>query len=282
MKGFIKVLLIVILSMILLKTLISIVYTGGSANNIDSDSIGVISFNSQIFESEQFIKDLDTLVKNDKIKGIIIKVNSPGGAITASVEIYEYILSIDKPVYIAMGSVAASGGYMIALAGEKIYAMPTTVTGSIGVIMTMVNTEGLFNKIGIKSVILKSGKFKDTGNPDRPMTKEDRAILMAVVDDMYNQFVDIIVERRKMSVKDVKKIADGRILTGNMAYKLNLIDQLGSYEDAFNDMKIALDIPTLDMYEFKKKKNFFDKLMEGTEAVHRTFSQEIGIYYLMN
>ena len=191
-------------------------------------------------------------------------------------------MTIEKPVYIAMDSVAASGGYLVALGGDKIYAMPTTITGSIGVIISYINVVELFDKIGIKSVVLKSGKYKDVGNPAQTMTEEERELLMRVVDDMYNQFVNAVASRRNLQVSEVKKIADGRIITGNMAEKLKLIDNLGSYNDAFVDMKIALENDKLELYEYKEDEKFLDKLIEGT-GINKLIeaNNSAGFYYLM-
>ncbi len=249
---------------------------------IEKDVIATIDFSGQILESDKFIAKMEKLVKSEKVKGIIVKVNSPGGAITPSFNIYNYIMTIEKPVYIAMDSVAASGGYLIALGADKIYAMPTTITGSIGVIMSLVNMEELFDKIGIKSVVLKSGKFKDIGNPDKTMTEEETALMMEVINDMYEQFVNAVASRRNLQVSEVKEIADGRIFTGNMAEKLKLIDNLGSYSDAFVDMKIALENDKLELYEYKEKKKFIDKLVEGT-GINQLIetNSDAGFYYLM-
>ena len=249
---------------------------------IEKDVIATIDFSGQILESDKFIAKMEKLVKSEKVKGIIVKVNSPGGAITPSFNIYNYIMTIEKPVYIAMDSVAASGGYLIALGADKIYAMPTTITGSIGVIMSLVNMEELFDKIGIKSVVLKSGKFKDIGNPDKTMTEEETALMMEVINDMYEQFVNAVASRRNLQVSEVKEIADGRIFTGNMAEKLKLIDNLGSYSDAFVDMKIALENDKLELYEYKEKKKFIDKLIEGT-GINKLIetNSDAGFYYLM-
>ena len=249
---------------------------------IDKDVIATINFSGQILESDTFIAKMEKLVKSEKVKGIIVKVNSPGGAITPSFSVYNYIMTIEKPVYIAMDSVAASGGYLVALGGDKIYAMPTTITGSIGVIISYINVVELFDKIGIKSVVLKSGKYKDVGNPAQTMTEEERELLMRVVDDMYNQFVNAVASRRNLQVSEVKKIADGRIITGNMAEKLKLIDNLGSYNDAFVDMKIALENDKLELYEYKEDEKFLDKLIEGT-GINKLIeaNNSAGFYYLM-
>lgn len=249
---------------------------------IDKDSIATIDFSGQILESDNFIAKMEKLVKSEKVKGIIVKVNSPGGAITPSFSVYNYIMTIEKPVYVAMDSVAASGGYLIALGADRIYAMPTTITGSIGVLIGNINVEELFDKIGIKSVVLTSGKFKDIGNPAKTMTEEEKAWLMTIINDMYDQFVNAVASRRNLQVSEVKKIADGRIFTGNMAEKLKLIDNLGSYSDAFVDMKIALENDKLELYEYKDEKKFLDKLVESTgiDKLIETNSGT-GFYYLM-
>ena len=251
-------------------------------NMIKNDVIATIDFSGQILDSDKFITNIEKLVKSEKVKGIIVKVNSPGGAITPSFNIYNYIMTIEKPVYVAMDSVAASGGYLIALGADKIYAMPTTITGSIGVIMSLVNMEELFDKIGIKSVVLKSGKFKDIGNPDKTMTEEETALMMEVINDMYEQFVNAVASRRNLQVSEVKEVADGRIFTGSMAEKLKLVDNLGSYNDAFVDMKIALENDKLELYEYKEEKVFLDKLNRGTgiDKLIETNSGA-GFYYLM-
>ncbi len=251
-------------------------------NMIKNDVIATIDFSGQILDSDKFITNIEKLVKSEKVKGIIVKVNSPGGAITPSFNIYNYIMTIEKPVYVAMDSVAASGGYLIALGADKIYAMPTTITGSIGVIMSLVNMEELFDKIGIKSVVLKSGKFKDIGNPDKTMTEEETALMMEVINDMYEQFVNAVASRRNLQVSEVKEVADGRIFTGSMAEKLKLVDNLGSYNDAFVDMKIALENDKLELYEYKEEKVFLDKLIRGTgiDKLIETNSGA-GFYYLM-
>ncbi len=249
---------------------------------IDKDVIATIDFSGQILESDTFIANMEKLVKSEKIKGIIVKVNSPGGAITPSFNIYNYIMTIEKPVYVAMDSVAASGGYLLAIGADKIYAMPTTITGSIGVIMSLVNMEELFDKIGIKSVVLKSGKFKDIGNPDKTMTEEETLLMMDVINDMYNQFVNAVASRRNLQVSEVKEVADGRIFTGSMAEKLKLVDNLGSYNDAFIDMKLALENDKLELYEYKEENKFLDKLIKGT-GINKLIETNngAGFYYLM-
>lgn len=279
-KKILKVSLIVILGAIIVRAVF--VIGGLGAVEISGNKIALIGFDGTIIDSKNFIEELATLKNNKNIKGIIIAVNSPGGGVTASNEIYNYIMTIDKPVYAAMGSVAASGGYMISLAADKIYAEPSTITGSIGVIMNIANMEGLFNKIGVKSIVLKSGKFKDTGNPDRPMTEEERSLLMGVIMDMYDQFVEMVVERRNMPKADVLKVADGRIMTGRMAEKAKLVDSLGSWQDAYSDMKGVLGLTNIELYKVEKKRTWWETMFEES-AMLRLYNQSnlrSGLYYL--
>lgn len=258
LKKILKVALIIILGIIIVRAIL--VMTGFEKTEIAGDKIALLKFEGTITESNKIIEKLKELKTDKNIKGVILAVNSPGGAVTPSNEIYDYILSMDKPVYASMGSVAASGGYMMSIAAEKIYAEPSTITGSIGVIMNMANMEELFNKIGIKSVVIKSGKFKDIGNPDRPMTEEEREILTEVIMDMFDQFVDQVAKRRNMSKEQVLKIADGRIFTGRMAQKAGLIDKLGSYTDAFNDMKENFGFKDAELYVVPKDQTWWEKI----------------------
>lgn len=278
-KKALKVILILILAVIFARA-IAVITGFGQGETVSGNRVAVLDFNGNIFGSQTVIKSIRKLEKDDGIKGIIIRVNSPGGAVAPSNEIYDYIVTVDKPVYAAMGSVAASGGYLVSLGADKIYAMPSTVTGSIGVIMSMMNTEGLFDMLGIKSVVLKSGKFKDAGNPDRPMTAEEREVLMAVVMDLYDQFITTVAARRNMDKEAVRKIADGRILTGRMAKELNLVDSLGSWRDAFQDMKSVLNIPDLEIYEVPKPQKWWEKLAEASSRLNGIFGSRGGLYYM--
>lgn len=258
LKKTLKMALIIILGIIIIRAIL--VMTGFENTEISGDKIALLKFEGTITESNKIIEKLKELKTNKNIKGVILAINSPGGAVTPSNEIYDYILSMDKPVYASMGSVAASGGYMMSIAAEKIYAEPSTITGSIGVIMNMANMEELFNKIGIKSVVIKSGKFKDIGNPDRPMTEEERELLTEVIMDMFDQFVDQVAKRRNMSKEQVLKIADGRIFTGRMAQKAGLVDKLGSSADAFKDMKENFGFKDAELYIVPKDQTWWEKM----------------------
>lgn len=279
MKKYIKIILFVILAVIFVRAMLVMVGMGNDKPTSDN-RVAIIDFDGEIFSSNNFIKQLEKLKKDKTVKGIIIRVNSPGGAVAPSNAIYDYIVSIDKPVYVAMGAVAASGGYLISLGADKIYAMPSTITGSIGVIMTLLNTEELMKKIGVKSVILKSGKYKDAGNPDREMTEDERRVLMSVVLDLYEQFVETVASRRNMKIEDVKKVADGRIFTGKMAKELKLVDNLGTWRQAYQEMKNSLNIKDLEYFEVEEPKEWWQEILNKFEIIENNIYNKGSLLYL--
>jgi protease-4 len=174
-------------------------------------------------------------IKNDHVKAILLRINSPGGTVGMSQEIYDAVMALrDKkvPVTVSMGDVAASGGYYIASAADKIYADPGTLTGSIGVIMHLLNWQETERKIGLVPDVIKSGQFKDIGSPDRAMTKAEKDLLQGIIMDSYDQFVSAVAKGRKLDKQEVIKLADGRVYSGRQAAKLKLVDELGSYDDA--------------------------------------------------
>lgn len=210
------------------------------------DSVGWVSIRGPIYASEsgkpwergseQWAKRIEALAETKGVKAIVLDINSPGGSVGAVQEIYSRILRVKKehriPIVALFGDVAASGGYYIASACDKIVAHPGTLTGSIGVIFNVSNMEGLFAKVGYKSDPIKSGKHKDIGSPARPMTAEERKILQDLIDDAYGQFVQAVADGRKLPVDVVKPLADGRIYSGNQALANHLVDQLGDSHDA--------------------------------------------------
>jgi protease IV len=199
-----------------------------------SQKIGVISVEGTISSSQTVTSQLDKFRKDAGIKAIVLTINSPGGAIAPSQEIYREIEKTIpvKKVVVSMGTVAASGGYYIAAAASKIVANPGTITGSIGVIMEFVRVEDLLNKIGVSLEIMKSGEFKDMGSPDRKLTQREREILDAMIMDMQRQFVEAIVRGRQIPLEQVQEIADGRIFSGARAKEIGLVDVLGNFQDA--------------------------------------------------
>ncbi|MFE8704178.1 signal peptide peptidase SppA [Cytobacillus sp. FJAT-54145] len=193
------------------------------------------------YSHKTFMKNLDHVKDDHNVKAIIIRVNSPGGGVVESAEIHDKIVEIQndtkKPVYISMGSMAASGGYYIAAPADKIYASPETLTGSLGVIMQGYNYAGLAEKYGVEFVTIKSGPYKDIMSPTREMTEEERKILQSMINNSYEGFVDVISEGRDLPEAKVKEIADGRIYDGRQAKELNLIDGFGYFEDVIEEVK---------------------------------------------
>jgi len=199
--------------------------------------VAVIPVAGMISDSEQVIEQLKKFGADNAVKAIVLRINSPGGGVAPSQEIYEEVrkLNARKPVLTSMGSIAASGGYYIAAATRKVYANPGTMTGSIGVVMPFVNVKDLVDKIGLKGMAVKSGEFKDIGSPLREMTPQDRQILQSVVDNVHLQFVNAVAAGRNLPREEVSRIADGRILTGEQALALGLVDALGNLEDTVAD-----------------------------------------------
>lgn len=198
------------------------------------EKIAVVRIEGPIIDSKNAIEEIKDYAKDQSVKAIVLRVDSPGGAVAPSQEIYEEVRKavLKKKVVVSMGSVAASGGYYISSPATRIIANPGTLTGSIGVIMEIPNLEGLMNKVGVKTEVIKSGRHKDMASAFRGIRKEERVILQDVLDDVHDQFIKAVAEGRKMLPDDVKKLADGRIFTGRKALEAGLIDELGNLEDA--------------------------------------------------
>ena len=195
--------------------------------------IGIVDITGLISDSQYIVNQVKKFRKDKRIRGIILRIDSPGGAVGPSQEIYNEVLKTresGKTIYASMGALAASGGYYIASAAERIFANPGTLTGSIGVIMVFSNAKGLMEKIGLQPEIIKAGEYKDIGSPARAMTQKERNLLQSVVTDVHQQFIEAVASGREVSVAEVTKIADGRILTGRQAYALNLVDQMGGLQ----------------------------------------------------
>tara|TARA_B100000315_G_scaffold251271_1_gene285755 strand:- start:9074 stop:10030 length:957 start_codon:yes stop_codon:yes gene_type:complete len=206
------------------------------------NSIALIRIEGIILDSQEVIRQIKHFTDDSTIQAIVVRINSPGGAVVPSQEIYEALKRArdegEKMVVTSMGDMAASGGYYIASASNTILANPGTITGSIGVIMEMTNAEKLLAKIGLESVVVKSGLHKDIGSPFLPLSEEARAILQDVMDDVHDQFIHAVAEGRKMEITQVHLLADGRIFTGRQALEVNLVDRLGTLQDA---IKLAAD-----------------------------------------
>ena len=201
--------------------------------------IGIVDITGLITDSLYITNQVKKFRKDKRIRGIILRIDSPGGAVGPSQEIYDEVLKTresGKTIYASMGALAASGGYYIASAAEKIFANPGTLTGSIGVIMAFSNAKGLMEKIGLQPEIVKAGEYKDIGSPARAMTQKERNLLQSVVTDVHQQFIEAVASGRDISVAEVTKIADGRILTGRQAYSLNLVDQIGGLQVSIDQL----------------------------------------------
>ena len=198
--------------------------------------IGVVELSGTITSSKDLIGQLHELRKDDSIKAIVLRINSPGGAVAPSQEIYRAVLRTkkDKKVVCSMGTVAASGGYYVASACDKIYASPGTITGSIGVISEFPHVDGLMALARIDVDTIKSGALKDSGSPLREMTDSERKFFQRFVDGVYEQFLDDVSTARKIPKETLRPLADGRILTGKEALEHHLVDELGNLEDALD------------------------------------------------
>jgi len=244
----------------------------GSGNTVLSgkEGVGLIEVKGMILDSKETNRQLRYFLKQDSVKAVVLRVDSPGGIVAPSQEIYAEVkkFAARKKIIVSMGSLAASGGYYISAPATMIYANPGTITASIGVILKLSNIESLMDKIGIKSYTLKTGKYKDSGSPLRQFSAEDRAMLQSVIDNTHQQFVRAVAEGRKLPVDDIRKIADGRILSGEQAMGLKLVDRLGTLQDAIEEAGKQAGIsgePEL-LLPPKKKVNYLDLLAEGTEG----------------
>ena len=230
-----KLITILVVVLFLPVVLAALVAGGGGASTASGKNVvAVLELKGVIENSKDILEKLHKQANDPKIKGIVLAIDSPGGAVGPSQDIYGEVkrLKTKKPIVVSMGSVAASGGLYSALAASKVYAQPGTLTGSIGVILQIPNYQKIAEKVGIDMVTIKSGKFKDVGNSFRQMTDEERAFLEETIKDVYTDFVTAVVEGRGIPREKVVTFADGRIILGSQAKELKLIDDFGSTYDA--------------------------------------------------
>lgn len=234
------------------------------------DKIGIVTVEGVIADSREITEQLDEFGEDNSIAAVVLRVDSPGGGVAASQEIYDAIIELKKKkkVVASMGSVAASGGLLVACAADKIVANPGTITGSISAIMHFANVEELLKKVGVKSSVIKSGEYKDIGSPLREMTPEEKVIVQDLVDDIYNQFVEVIVRDRKMPPEKVKEIADGRVFSGRKAKELGLVDFLGDMSSAVKLAgKLAGKEGKFDLvYPDKKRLSILDLMVDEASS----------------
>lgn len=258
---------------------------GSETGLMFGEKVGVIEVKGVIANVQPIIEDLAKFRKDGSVKAVVVRIDSPGGGVSPSQELYEEVRRTvrQKPVVVSMGSVAASGGYYIASAAQKIYANPGTITGSIGVILQFTNFEELLKKIGFRMEVVKSGAYKDVGNPGREMTPEEKAYLQEVVDNVHQQFVRDVARGRRLDVEKVREVADGRIFTGEQAMGLGLVDELGNLKDAINAAAkmAAIEGEPKVVYPEKEKKSVFDYLFDRvTEKLVDNLQPYMGLLLL--
>lgn len=252
------------------------------------ERVALIRVEGVILDAQATIGELKQYSENPLVKAIVLRIDSPGGGVVPSQEIHDAVKRVknksNKAVIASMGTVAASGGYYIAAATDRIIANPGTLTGSIGVIMEMANFEGLLKKIGVEGVVIKSGRFKDVGSPLRKMSDEERKLLQSVMDDVHHQFIQAVADGRSLELSDVEPLADGRIFTGRQAKEARLVDELGDLDDAIH---IAADIAGMEgepkVVEPRKRFSFRDIIESRWSSIFPKLEIETGVKlkYLM-
>ena len=249
------------------------------------DRVAVIKVKGAIIEPDRIVSKIQKAKEDKSIKALVLRVDSPGGSVGASQEIYralEDFKSSGKPLVVSMGNVAASGGYYISAPADLIFANPGTITGSIGVIVQHTEIKDLLEKLGIRTTAIKTGKFKDTLSPFRDLTPEEKEYLQKTIEDAYEQFLQAILKYRskKISEQKLREIADGRVFTGRVAKELGLVDELGNLQDAINRAKQMAGVPEARVFYMEDGRGFIRKLMEeGFEGFG--WDYPLMLYYLM-
>jgi len=250
---------------------------------VGGDGVGVVVVEGAINESRGTIQSLKRFGDSERIKGVVVRINSPGGGVVPTQEIYEEIgkLKKKKPVFASLGGMATSGGYYIASACHQIVANPGTLTGSIGVIIQLANVEGLMQKLGLEGYNVKSGPYKDIGSSLRPLSPEGRAILQSVVDSVHGQFVRAVASGRSMEVSKVRELADGRIYSGEQAKELGLVDSLGNMDDAIDLVSKRAGIEGVPqvIYSRAREKNWWERLLFSLFSEQLDMGRNWGLRY---
>ncbi len=253
------------------------------------DKVAVLKVEEIILDDQEYLDSIISIKEDKNIKAVVVRINSPGGSVGPSQEIYSELKKLRKdiPVIASMGDVAASGGYYIACAAEKIFANPGTITGSIGVVAEFMSYEKLLEWAKVDVEVLKSGKYKDVGSPLREMSEEDRLYLQGLIDDVYNQFKSAVAESRGLAAGEIDKVADGKIFTGEQAKKLKLIDEIGTVNDAidFAAKKAGIE-GTPKLVYYPKKKSQIVELLESKLDIpvltRMPSKYSFGLFYLVD
>jgi protease-4 len=243
------------------------------------DRIAVIELRGEITSSEEVIRQLKKYRGNSGVRAIVLHIDSPGGGVVASQEMYEEVRKTrdgGKPVIVAMGSLTASGGYYVSCGATRLVANRGTLTGSIGVISEFLQVKDALEKLGISLKTIKAGKLKDAGSPTKAMTDDDRAYFQALMDDVHRQFMDVVARERKMTPEKVRGLADGRVFTGEQAVELGLVDTLGTFEDA---LRIAAGIAGINgepsIVRERRRQGWWDMMFDGAGETLRDIKQEL-------
>ena len=267
---------------------------GGETSGIGAfaggDRIGVVDLEGVILSPQPVVDELKKFADDSSIKAIILHVNSPGGGVAASEEIYREVKRIrgekKKKIVVSIETVGASGAYYVASASDKIYADEGSIVGSIGVIAEWVNYGDLMKWAKLKNVVLKTGEFKDTGNPARELTPAEQAYMQSLIDNMFGQFIQAVSEGRGLKYEDVKSIANGKVWTGQEALSMKLIDAIGDFQTAVSDTAKSVGIkgePTLVRPE-KERRTLLDLLLGDVSQYlpsrEKLMEQQVGFYYL--
>lgn len=236
------------------------VTSGDAIAVIPIDGVIAGTGSAGVITPEDFLRTFEQAEKDDNVKAIVLRIDSPGGTVAASEEIASYVRDSDKPVVVTVGDVCASGAYMVASQATKVFALPGSAVGSIGVITDIPNVSGLLDKVGVKFTVVKAGKYKDAGSPYRALTKEEQALIQGSVDQVYDQFIELVADGRGLPRSDVESMATGWAWNGEDARDMGLIDATGTYRDAMAEAaklgKIRGDYETVDY----RKQDFEDVL----------------------
>ncbi len=273
-KLFIFIILLLIIFSLGIFILVSLFITSVDQEEVETitgkgEKIAVVELKGVILESEKIIKQFKKYRNDRSIKAILFRVDSPGGGVVASHEIYDEVRKtreFGKPVVVSMASVAASGGYYVSCGANRIVANPGTLTGSIGVISQFLRLDPMLAKVGIEMNVIKSGKLKDAGSPFRGMTDEDKKYFQNLMDNVHKQFIEIVSKERNIKYDEIVKIADGRVFTGEEAYNLKLVDTLGTFEDAVSiTAKLANIKGEPSIVKEVKRKTFIERFLGETK-----------------
>jgi protease-4 len=289
--------LTVILCIILLPVVAGIIALTSSNNGIGKSidlssgrgKIGLVRLVDIIMSSEVYVQQLEELRNDETIDGVILRIDSPGGAVAPSQEIYQEVMRYrlaKKPLIVSMGNIAASGGYYIASSATRIFSNPGTITGSIGVIFQFPQYYKLLDKVGVKVTTFKAGEFKDIGNPNREISEKEKLYIQALLDNTHEQFIHDVSVARCMDIKKLRLLANGKIFTGQQALDAGLVDTLGGYSDAVAYLKKLLNLPNkTKVVEKIKTTDFLKDMLSGKLAALFPWTKNrfvpAGCYYLL-